>query len=93
MPQEHQAINIEEIIILFPGLEDIIEQLVQNEIPFNTEGGFELIENEIIIAEAAIKIEGKDIVIDNFDNETIKMFTERGYQAITPENFSIDNIK
>ena len=93
MPIVRQKPNIEEIIILFPGLEDIVEQLVQNEIPFNTEGGFELIENDMIIAEAAIKIEGKNIVIDNFDEETIKLFAERGYQTISPETFNIDNIK
>ncbi len=88
-----QEINEDEILILFPGLEEVVKQLIQNKIGFNTDGGFELIENEIIVAEAAIKINGKNIVIDNFDEETATIFKDRGYQVFNSNTFNISTIK
>ena len=78
---------------MFPGLEEVVKQLIQNKIAFNIDGGFELIENEIIVAEAAIKINGKNIVIDDFDEETANIFKERGYQVFNSNTFNISTIK
>ena len=89
----HEEINLDEILEYFPGLEEIVTQLVVNHIPFDTDGGYELKEEDIIIAEAAIKIDGKNIVIDDFDEETASRFRNAGYDVYTPETFNIEKIK
>ena len=80
-------IDLEEVLMYFPGLEDVVTTLVQNHIPFDTEGGFELKENDIIIAEAAIKIDGKDIVIDDFTDreDQIELFENHGFKVFAIE--------
>ncbi len=87
-------IDLDEILTYFPGLEDIVTALVQNNVPFDTEGGYELKEEDIIVAEAAIKIDGKDIVIDDFSGreDQIAIFENRGYKVYTKETFNIDEI-
>ena len=76
-------------------LEDIVKVLVQNHIPFDTEGGYELKEDDIIIAEAAIKIDGKLIVIDDFSDrqEQVEIFENHGYKVFTIDSFNVDEIK
>ena len=91
---EVTEIDLEDILVYFPGLEDIVTALVQNRIPFDTEGGFELKEEDIIIAEAAIKIDGKDIVIDDFAGreDEVELFKAHGFKVLTKENFNIKEI-
>jgi len=86
-------VNLDEILEYFPGLEEIVKQLVVNHVPFDTDGGFQLKEDDIIVAEAAIKIDNKNIVIDDFDDETAARFRSAGYDVFTPETFDIDKIK
>lgn len=92
---DQPSVDLDEILMYFPGLEDIVTSLVSNHIPFDTEGGCELKENDIIIAEAAIKINDKDIVIDNFDDHEgdIAIFEQHGYKVFTPDNFNINDLK
>ena len=88
-------IDLDEVLVYFPGLEDIVTVLVQNHILFDTEGGYELREDDIIVAEAAIKIDGKDIVIDDFSGreEQIEIFENKGFKVYTIETFDINAIK
>lgn len=88
-------IDLDEVLLYFPGLEDIVTALVQNHILFDTEGGYELREDDIIVAEAAIKIDGKDIVIDDFSGreEQIEIFENKGFKVYTVETFDINAIK
>ena len=89
------SINLTEILELFPGLEDIVTDLVNNDIKFDTDGGYELKKDDIIIAEAAIKIDDKNIVIDDFEGRDDEMtqFIENGFIVYTPETFNINEIK
>ena len=52
-------------------------------------------ENGQVAMEAAIKIEGKDIVIDDFSDrpEAYDYFVAHGYQVYTPETFNIVELK
>ncbi|MCR5314385.1 MAG: DEAD/DEAH box helicase [Bacteroidaceae bacterium] len=88
-------IVLDEVLLYFPGLEQIVTSLVQNHIPFDTEGGFELKEDDIIIAEAAIKIDGKNIVIDDFTgrDDEVELFENKGFKVYTIESFNINEIK
>lgn len=94
--QTEKMIDLDEVLVFFPGLEDIVTQLVENHIDFDTEGDFALKDADgIILAEAAIKIQDKDIVIDDFtDREAdVQLFREHGYTVITKNNFNINDIK
>lgn len=88
-------IDLDEILLYFPGLEHIVAALVQNHIAFDTEGGYELREDNVIVAEAAIKIEGKPIVIDDFAGreEEKEKFEAKGFKVYTKETFNINEIK
>lgn len=91
-----EQINLDEVLLYFPGLENIVMELVNNKIPFDTDGGFSVMdENGQVAMEAAIKIEGKDIVIDDFSDrpEAYDYFVAHGYQVYTPETFNIVELK
>ena len=89
------SINLTEILELFPGLEDIVTDLVNNGVKFDTDGGYELRKDDIIIAEAAIKIDDKNIVIDDFEGreDEMTLFIDHGFTVYTPETFNINEIK
>jgi len=86
-------IDLDEILIYFPGLEDIVTALVNNHIPFDEDGGYDLKEDGVIIASAAIKIKNENIVIDEFDDETKSIFESHGFKAYTPATFNINEFK
>ena len=88
-------IDLDEVLIYFPGLEDIVESLISSQISFDVEGGFELKENDIIIAEAAIRIDNKNIVIDDFEGreKEIAVFEQHGFKVYTPNDFNINELK
>lgn len=85
--------NLDEILVYFPGLEDIVTALVEANVPFDTEGGFDLEEDGAIIASAAIKLDNRNVVIDDFDAETASVFEEHGYKVYSTETFDINEIK
>jgi DEAD/DEAH box helicase domain-containing protein len=88
-------VNLDEILDYFPGLEEVVTALVQNHVPFNPDGGFQLTDEDgIIVAEAAIKIEGQDTVIDDFagrDEDRAK-FEAHGYRVVDVNAFNINDI-
>ena len=92
-PEPEPEVNLDEIIDYFPGLEDIVTDLVNHHIQFDTEGGFDLQEDGVIIASAAIKLQDKDVVIDDFDEETAETFRKHGFKVYTTETFNINAIK
>jgi DEAD/DEAH box helicase domain-containing protein len=89
------GIDISEILDYFPGLEDVVIELVNNRIPFDTDGGFQLTDEDgIIIAEAAIKLDNRNIVIDDFSDrqDDVTKFERHGYKVIDANNFNITEI-
>lgn len=88
------SINLTEILELFPGLEDVVTALVNQGVKFDTDGGYELKNDDIIIAEAAIKIDDKKIVIDDFEGreDEMALFVAHGFTVYTPETFNINEI-
>ena len=89
------VIDVDEVILFFPGLESIVTQLVEHNIPFDVEGGYELKDEDgIIIAEAAIKLDGKNVVIDDFSGrpEDTERFRQMGFVVVSPQDFNINTI-
>jgi DEAD/DEAH box helicase domain-containing protein len=87
------VVNREEIKELYPGMEDIVDILLDNNVPFSHEGVFELTndDNEVI-ASAAMIIDNPKIVIDPFtDNDQI-VFEQNGYKVIKQNEFNVELI-
>lgn len=72
-------------------LHDIVKQLIDNNIPFNKEGGF-YIEYEGVYAEAMLGFENKKIVIQPLSDEDRKIFITAGYKEISSNDFNIKEI-
>jgi DEAD/DEAH box helicase domain-containing protein len=92
----YPTVDLDEILLYFPGLEDVVKELVSNQVRFDTDGGYQLTDEEgIIIAEAAIKIEGKNIVIDDFSGreDDVAKFESHGYKVIDCNSFNINEVK
>ena len=88
------VVNREEIKELYPGMEDIVDILLDNNVPFSHEGIFELtnVDNEVI-ASAAMIIDNPKIAIDPFDSNDSSVFEQNGYMVIAQEDFNEELIK
>lgn len=86
--------NRSEIKDLYPGMEDIVDILLDHLIPFSHDGEVELTnaDNEVI-ASAAMIIDEPPIAIDPIDDNSKKAFEDNGYKVIAQDEFSIELIK
>ncbi len=76
-----------------PSLAPIVNELLAHNIVFNTDSSFYLEdENGAIVAEAALGIIAKKIVIDPFDEDSRMRFIEKGYTELNITNFNINDI-
>ena len=86
--------NREEVKALYPGMEDIVDILIDNNIPFSYDGVFELTdENNDVIASAAMIIDNPKIAIDPSSDADKAMFEQKGYKVIKQEDFNVELIK
>ena len=89
-----ETINRDEIKELYPGMEDIVDILLDNDVPFSHDGVFELTdEDNAVIASAAMIIDNPKIAIDPFDDNDKIVFTDKGYKTISQEEFCVELIK
>lgn len=87
-------VNREEVKELYPGMEDIVDILIDNNIPFSYDGVFELTdENNDVIASAAMIIDNPKIAIDPSSDADKAMFEQKGYKVIKQEDFNVELIK
>ncbi len=88
------TVNREEVKELYPGMEDIVDILIDNNIPFSYDGVFELTdENNDVIASAAMIIDNPKIAIDPSTDEDKAVFEQKGYRIIKQEEFNVELIK
>ena len=88
------VINRDEIKELYPGLEDIVDILIDNNIPFSYDGTFELTnEDNEVIASAAMIVDNPKIAIDPFNQQDKTVFEQNGYTVIKKSEFNIEVIK
>ena len=79
---------------LYPGLEGIIDQLMDNNIPIDEEGDVALTDkDDMVIAEAGMLLKEYHIAIDPVDNESKKIFERAGYKVISSDEFSVELVK
>jgi DEAD/DEAH box helicase domain-containing protein len=75
-------------------MEDIVDILIDNNIPFSYDGVFELTdENNDVIASAAMIIDNPKIAIDPSTDEDKAVFEQKGYRIIKQEEFNVELIK
>lgn len=88
------GINRDEVKLMYPGLESIVDILLDNKIPFSMEGDVDLLDhNDIVIASAGMLLREKMIAIDPIDPESVSVFKAAGYRIVDSESFNISMIK
>ena len=88
------AIDKNDIIVLYPGHEKIVELLLDHNIPFSHEGDVDLLDKDgIVIATAGILLKDYKIAIDPVDDDSKQIFERAGYKVISSNEFSIDLLK
>ena len=83
-----------EIKLFYPGLESLVDVLLDNEIQFSFDGDVDLLDhNGVVIATAGLLLEQYKIAIDPVDDDSKQIFERAGYRVISSNEFSIDLLK
>lgn len=89
-----EQVDRDEIKCLYPGMEEIVDILLDNHIPFSYDGVVELTdEDNVVIASAAMIIDDPKIAIDPIEDTDKAVFNEKGYKIISQNEFNIELIK
>lgn len=83
----------DDIKFLYPGLENIVDELLDNGIPFSHDGEVDLIDKDgIVVASAGMLLKELRIAIDPVDYDSKMVFDAAGYRVISSPDFKIDDI-
>jgi DEAD/DEAH box helicase domain-containing protein len=87
-------IDRDEVKMYYPGLEDIVDILLDNNIQFGLEGDVDLTDSDgIVLASAGMLIRNSKVAIDPTDDNSKAIFESAGYTIIYSDNFDINEIK
>lgn len=87
-------INRTEVKQYYPGLDDIVDMLIDNNIPFNTEGEGDLTnEEDEVIASASMILKEQKIAINSYSDTDTETFIRQGYKVISSNEFTVELIK
>ncbi len=88
-----EQLDRNEIKMFYPGMEDIVDLLLDHNVPFSHDGSCELTndDNEVIAC-ADLLIDDPLIAINPASENDKKIFEEKGYKVITKEEFNIEKI-
>ena len=87
-------VDRDEVKMYYPGLEEIVDQLLDNNIEFGLEGDVDLTDADgIVLASAGMLIRKSKIAIDPTDDNSTSIFESAGYTIIYSDNFNINDIK
>ncbi len=85
-----ELLDRDEIKMLYPGMEDIVDILLDHNVSFSHDGMCELTDDDNeVIACADLLIDSPLIAIDPVSENDTKVFEEKGYKVITKEEFNI----
>ena len=88
-----EVVDRDEVKMYYPGLEDIVDQLLDHNISFSHEGDVDLTDNDgIVIASAQMILSELKIAIDPVDEQSSETFISCGYHVIAASDFNINNI-
>ena len=84
----------DEIKFMYPGLENIVDLLLDNNIPFNHYGEVDLLNNDgVVLASAGMLLKAQHIAIDPVDFESEQIFVQSGYKIVSSKDFEIEILK
>jgi DEAD/DEAH box helicase domain-containing protein len=90
---EHATKSIEHILENFrPELHAIVKILVAKKIPINNELDFDVLEDDVIIAQAELGSETHKFFMYPFNEESKNKLIEKGYTEYTIKSFNANNI-
>ena len=79
---------------LYPGLESIVDLLLDNGIPFSMDGDVDLLDhNDMVIATAGLLLRKSKIAIDPVDDDSVVKFKAAGYRVVDSTSFNLSMIK
>jgi hypothetical protein len=88
------SIDREKIKMYYPGLESLVDMLLDNNIKFSFEGDVDLLDhNDLVIATAGMILTENNVVIDPVDNESKTVFEAAGYKTVSSKDFDINMLK
>ncbi len=88
-----ETVDRDEVKMYYPGLEDIVDQLLDNNISFSHDGDVDLTDDDgIVIASAQMILSELKIAIESVDEQSSETFINCGYQVISVSDFNINNI-
>ena len=83
-----------DIKVLYPGMEAIVDLLIDNNIPFSHDGDVDLFDKDgVVIATAGMLLKEYNIAINPVDNDSRKIFERAGYNVISSDEFSVELVK
>ena len=87
-------IDRDEVKLYYPGLEEIVDLLLDNNIKFGLEGDVDLTDSDgIVLASAGMLIRDSNVAIDPTDENSAAIFESAGFTIIYSDNFDINEIK
>ncbi len=91
--QQNEPADRDEIKMYYPGLEDIVDLLLDHHVPFDYEGMAALTdEDDVVIAEADMIIDQPRIAVNPSSEQSKKAFEERGYKVVDKDDFTMELI-
>ncbi len=89
-----KAMKRNEVKALYPGLENIVDLLLDNGIPFSMDGYVDLLDhNDVVIASAGMLLRDHKIAIDPVDEDSAVKFKAAGYKVVDSASFNLSMIK
>ena len=89
-----QTVDRDEVKAYYPGLEAIVDALLDNQVEFSLEGDVDLADADgVVIAEAGMILRTRKLVIDPIDENSRAVFEAAGYRVVRAEEFNIDEVK
>lgn len=84
----------DQIKFFYPGLEDIVDLLLDNNIEFSHDGDCDLTDdNNVVMASAGMIMRKYKLAIDPLDEASKSVFEESGYKVISSDEFNISMVK
>ena len=88
------ALKRNDVKSLYPGLENIVDLLLDNGIPFSMDGDVDLLDhNDLVIASAGMLLRDSKIAIDPVDEDSAVKFKAAGYKVVDSASFNLSMLK
>lgn len=87
-------IDRNEVKLYYPGLESMVDILLDNQIKFSLDGDVDLLDhNGLVIASAGMLLTEYQVAIDPVDQDSAVIFEKAGYRIINSKDFDINMLK